>query len=124
VALEYCIYRDVLRTVNPELNIREIRITGGGEKSDLWNQMKADALGIPLVQVNRHEGAPMGAALLAGFGVGLCQNLDDAASRWVRKGDIYRPNRQLEEHYQARLARYTRLLSALNQWAENEREGP
>ena len=37
-------YRDVLHAVNPELNMREVRITGGGEKSSLWNQMKADAL--------------------------------------------------------------------------------
>ena len=33
VALEYCLYRDVLRALNPELTIREIRVTGGGQQS-------------------------------------------------------------------------------------------
>ena len=75
VALEYCIYRDVLQAVNPELKIREVRVTGGGEKSAAWSQIKADALGVPLVNINRHEGAPLGVALLAGYGVGLFQDL-------------------------------------------------
>jgi xylulokinase len=120
VALEYCIYRDVLQLVNPELNIREVRIIGGGEKSALWNQIKADALGIPVVQINRHEGAPLGAALLAGYGVGLFSKLEVAAARWIGKGEVVRPSRRLDSHYQTRLARYVRLLQHLNQWAESQ----
>jgi xylulokinase len=118
VALEYCIYRDALLSVNPELSIREVRITGGGEKSDLWNQIKADALGIPIVQINRHEGAPMGVAILAGYGVGLFKKVEAAAARWIRRGNVVRPSRKLGSHYQTRLARYARLLERLNQWAE------
>ncbi len=117
VALEYCIYRDVLLQVNPELNMREVRITGGGEKSKLWNQMKADALQVPVVQINRHEGAPMGAALLAGYGVGLWKSLDSAATRWLQTGERFRPQRKLAPHYQMRQARYTRLMDLLQQWA-------
>ena len=75
VALEYCVYRDVLQAVNPELSIREVRITGGGDRSALWNQIKADALGIPVVQIDRHEGAPLGVAMLAGYGVGLFESI-------------------------------------------------
>jgi xylulokinase len=122
VALEYCIYRDVLQSVNPELNIREVRITGGGEKSRVWNQIKADALGIPVVQINRQEGAPMGAAILAGYGVGLFKRLEAAAARWIRRGNVVRPSRKLGSHYRMRLARYTGLLECLNQWAETSAE--
>jgi xylulokinase len=123
VALEYCVYRDILQAVNPELDIREVRITGGGEKSNLWNQLKADALGIPVVQINRHEGAPLGVALLAGYGVGLFQKLEAAASRWIRRGNVVRPARRMGSHYRSRLARYTRLLEHLGRWGTtNERE--
>jgi xylulokinase len=122
VALEYCVYRDVLQSVNPELNIREVRITGGGEKSPLWNQIKADALGIPVVQIDRHEGAPMGVALLAGYGVGLFKRLPTAAGQWIHKGDSIRPARKLAPHYQTRLASYKSLLACLQQWAETEPE--
>jgi xylulokinase len=116
VALEYCIYRDVLRELNPELKIRELRITGGGENSVLWNQIKADALGMQVVQIRRHEGAPLGAALLAGYGVGLFRSLDAAAGDWIRTGHVVRPDRKRASHYEARLVRYRRLLEVLQQW--------
>lgn len=122
VALEYGVYRDVLQSVNPELDIREVRITGGGEKSALWNQIKADALGIPIVQINRHEGAPMGVAILAGYGVGVFKKLETAAARWIRRGKVVRPRRKLASHYQKRLDRYRRLLDQLNQWAASGSE--
>jgi len=116
VALEYCIYRDVLQELNPDLRIRELRITGGGEKSDVWNQIKADALGVPVVQIDRHEGAPLGAALLAGYGVGLFRNLDSAAHDWIRTGRTIRPERKRASHYESRVARYRRLLELLQEW--------
>ncbi|MBM4091233.1 MAG: xylulose kinase [Planctomycetes bacterium] len=118
VALEYCVYRDVLQSVNPELGVREVRITGGGEKSRLWNQIKADALGIPVVQIDRHEGAPLGVAMLAGYGVGLFETLESAADRWVRTGNAIQPARESAAHYQARLARYQSLLDCLQDWAD------
>lgn len=116
VALEYCIYRDVLTALNPALKIREIRITGGGQQSRLWNQIKADALGLPVVQIARPEGAPLGAALLAGFGVGLFTSLDAAAAEWIETGQPLRPNRALAGHYRVRLDRYRRLLAVLDEW--------
>jgi xylulokinase len=122
VALEYCVYQAVLQAVNPELKMREIRITGGGEQSQAWSQIKADALGIPLVNINRHEGAPLGAALLAGYGVGLFQSLDEAAAAWVKPGKLVRPDRKLRSHYAARLARYKGLLESLGQWASTNLE--
>jgi xylulokinase len=116
VALEYCIYRDVLQELNPELKIRELRITGGGQNSALWNQIKADALGIPVVRIERHEGAPLGAALLAGYGVGLFRSLDAVASDWIQTGHVVRPDRKRTSHYQTRRARYRRLLELLQEW--------
>jgi xylulokinase len=122
VALEYCLYWDVLQAVNPELEIREIRVTGGGEKSAAWSQIKADALGVPLVNINRHEGAPLGVALLAGYGVGLFPDLDEAASAWIKPGKRVEPRRNVRVHYEARLARYKKLLEGLNQWAATSTE--
>jgi xylulokinase len=120
VALEYCLYRDVLQTLNPELAIREIRVTGGGQQSALWNQIKADALETNVVQVTRREGAPLGAALLAGFGVGLFRDLDATARRWIKTENAVRPNRSLAPHYRARLTGYRRLLDVMGQWSNPE----
>lgn len=120
VALEYCLYRDRLEALNPELEIREIRVTGGGQQSALWNQIKADALQTPIVQVTRREGAPLGAALLAGYGVGLFGDLNAAARRWIDTGHAVRPQKNLAAHYRRRLDRYQTLLEAMCQWADRE----
>jgi xylulokinase len=122
VALEYCVYRDVLKAVDPGLKIREVRVTGGGEKSTVWSQLKADLLGVPLVNINRHEGAPLGVALLAGYGVGLFQDLDAAASAWIKPGKRIIPQRHGRGHYELRLVRYRKLLDVLDQWASTYTE--
>ena len=95
VALEYAIYQDVLHDLFPDLRIKELRITGGGEKSRLWNQIKADVLQTRVRRVSRAEGAPLGAALVAGFGVGLFNSLPAAARRWVEIGEAVRPKKRL-----------------------------
>jgi xylulokinase len=120
VALEYCLYRDVLQALNPDLAIREIRVTGGGQQSALWNQIKADALETNVVQVTRREGAPLGAALLAGFGAGLFDDLDAAARRWIKTENTLRPNRSHASHYRARLCGYRKLLDLMGQWSNPE----
>jgi len=118
VALEYCLYRDVLEVLNPELAIREVRVTGGGQRSALWNRIKADALQIPVVRVTRREGAPLGAALLAGYGVGLIADLDDAARKWIRTDDAVRPQPAFAAHYRMRVDRYRLLLDAMQNWSD------
>jgi xylulokinase len=120
VALEYCLYRDVLEALNPELTIREVRVTGGGQRSALWNRIKADALQTPVVQVTRREGAPLGAALLAGHGVGLIGDLDAAARRWIRTENAIRSEPALAEHYRERVDRYRRLLDMMQKWSDPE----
>lgn len=122
VALEYAVYRQVLDAVNPELKIREVRVTGGGEKSLTWSQIKADVLGVPLLHVTRREGAPLGAALLAGFGIGLFADLHEAAEAWIKPGRCVRPQRTLRAHYAERLRRYEQLLELLQQWTPDNRE--
>ena len=85
VALEYCLYRDVLQALNPELTIREVRITGGGEKSALWNQIKADALRTRRRADQRGaKGRRWARRSLAGYGVGLFDDLDAAAATWIK----------------------------------------
>jgi xylulokinase len=118
VALEYCLYRDVLQTLNPELSLREMRVTGGGQQSALWNQIKADALAIEVARVTRTEGAPLGVALVAGYGVGLVDDLDAAAQRWIQTEIAATPNPSLAAHYRRRTARYEGLLRCLDDWSQ------
>jgi xylulokinase len=49
----------------------QITLIGGGAKSRVWNQILADITGKALVEAKNAAGAAVGAALLAGLGVGL-----------------------------------------------------
>jgi xylulokinase len=118
VALEYGLYKQALLNLHPEFRLSELRVTGGGEKSTLWNQIKADALGIPVVQIARSQGAPAGAALLAAYGIGLVGDLDAAAQQWITKGNVTKPNRKRAAYYKTRLQSYALLLEALNTWSQ------
>jgi len=116
VALEYGVYRDVLTELVTDLKLREVRVTGGGEKSAPWNQIKADVLGARVVQVTRPEGAPLGAALLAGHGVGLFRSLDATARRWIQTATPVKPDATRRALYDTRLDRYRHLLNAMHTW--------
>jgi len=114
VALEYAVYKKGLLALYPGLKVKELRVTGGGQQSTLWNAIKADAMQTPLRRVSRTEGAPLGAAMLAGWGVGLLDGLPQAAGRWITLAELTRPRRALASLYAARLARYERILERLN----------
>jgi sugar (pentulose or hexulose) kinase len=116
VALEYAIYRDAARRLQEDFIVREIRITGGGEKSAAWNQLKADRLQARVVTIERGGGAPMGAALLAGLGTGVIPDLKAALPQWIAFGRSFAPNAATANLSQRRARRYADLLAALHQW--------
>lgn len=62
---------------------RQIRASGGGARSTLWRQILADVVDRELVTVTSTEGAPFGAALLAGVGAGVFRDVREACSRTV-----------------------------------------
>jgi xylulokinase len=114
VALEYGIYLRILKNLYRDLEISEIRITGGGEKSQIWNQIKADLLGVSVVQIEASEGAPMGLALLAGYASGIFRDLDEVARQWTRTGHRTEPDPQMNDLYRVRLNRYQAYIQAIN----------
>ncbi|MGB2635300.1 MAG: xylulokinase, partial [Candidatus Acidiferrum sp.] len=50
--------------------VESIRLSGGGARSALWQQIQADIYGMPVELIEADEGAAYGAALLAGVGTG------------------------------------------------------
>ena len=60
--------------------VEQIRIMGGGAKSPLWSQMKADITGKMLQTLKNKETACLGAAILAGVGAGVFPSVKDACA--------------------------------------------
>jgi glycerol kinase len=85
-ALESIAYQtaDVLRAMEADAGIRltELRVDGGATSNDLLMQFQADLLGVPILRPRVAETTALGAAYLAGLGVGFWNNADDIAGQW------------------------------------------
>ena len=81
------------------MTVNEIRSVGGGAKSPLWCQIKADVLGIPVALPQTSVGAPFGDALLVGLGAGLYDDLQTVVQNAVSIRARYEPDTQQHEHY-------------------------
>lgn len=97
IAFEYLSYVEILRSVGIEL--KKVIGTGGGSKGRFWNQIKADILNAPYGTLQRTEGAVLGDALLAAYGVGDIKDLKKAAREWVQNKDTFKPRKAYNEAY-------------------------
>jgi xylulokinase len=61
-----------------DVPVDEIRIMGGGAKSPLWCNMKANLTGKKLITLKNKETACLGSAILAGVGAGVFESVEKA----------------------------------------------
>jgi len=95
--------------VRPEVG----RASGGGAASDLWLQIVASVLGLPLERTETEDGAAFGAALLAGVREGVFADAADAVARSVRVRDRIEPNPDWSAAYEHGYERYRLLYPTL-----------
>ncbi|HTP18855.1 MAG TPA: FGGY family carbohydrate kinase [Solirubrobacteraceae bacterium] len=116
--LEGCSFalRDIVdRFAQMGLGGEEIRVVGGGSRSPLWLQIKADVTG-RTVRVVRGETTSAGAAMLAGVASGLFTDLPEAASRMVRIApEPVVPRPETRERYEDAYRAYRRLYDGVEQ---------
>jgi xylulokinase len=73
------------------VSVTRVLAADDGAARDLWLQIAADALERPVTRIDKHPGSCLGAAFVAGMGVGV---LDDwsAIGRYVAPGRTFQPN--------------------------------
>ncbi len=74
------------------IETREIRSVGGGSKSKVWNQIKADTTGVKIKTLKVSETSVLGAAIIAAVGAGFYNSYKQACKRMVKIKDSYLPN--------------------------------
>jgi glycerol kinase len=98
--------------------LRELRVDGGAAQNDFLMQFQADLLGLPTIRPKLLETTAMGAALLAGLGVGLYHSTDDLANR-QQVDRVFHPAAEEEARLRWR-AEWRRAVACALRWA---REG-
>jgi xylulokinase len=93
--------------------IHELRVSGASAQSRVWNQIKADILGVPIAVPAVPETALQGAAVIASVGVGDQPDLRTAMGALVRFADRFEPDPSTGPTYDAAYEAYTALHPAI-----------
>ena len=95
------------------IRFEKINATGGGARSKLWMQMKADVLGLPVTALKTVDAGTVGSAMLTGVATGIFANLNDAASHMVQEMETYYPRTEMHEKYMRIYERYKSVYNAV-----------
>jgi L-xylulokinase len=96
-----------------------IRFTGGAARSEVWVQIFADCFGVPVDIPEGTELGALGAAILAAVASGCYDSFEAAVGAMVKFTRTQEPDASRKDLYDAKYARYTRVIEALDPvWRE------
>jgi len=92
--------------------IDELRAVGGGAKSRIWMQLKADVIGKRISIMNVVEAGCFGAAMLA-CAADTGESIRELAARWVKPVTALKPQSENSGWYDQRFALYRQLYDRI-----------
>lgn len=110
LSYELKINLDTMKKAN--IHISELRAVGGGARSPLGLQNKADILGIPVSTLQIREAACLGAGILAGLAIGMFDSIGQAVSV-IQTDKTYFPNPDMHKLYSEKYSMYCRLYDTM-----------
>ncbi len=94
---------------------KELKLTGGGSRSDFWNQIYSDVLGMTCVRNVIEEATSLGAAILAATGAGLFSDVVSAAENICKVDKKWIPDINRQKIYSKIYNLSNELYSCLNE---------
>jgi L-xylulokinase len=104
-------HMQALRTCRSILS--PVRVGGGGARSASWTQMLADSLGSAIEVTEASEVSALGAAMLAGIGVGAYGSVEDVVAATVRVARGQEPGSARQVELDQRYERYREAVRTL-----------
>ena len=95
------------------VHFEKLNATGGGAKSRMWMQMKADILNKPITALKTVDAGTVGSAMLTGIAAGVFRDLEDAAAHMVEETVSYVPDPMMHEKYMRIFERYEKVYKAV-----------
>jgi xylulokinase len=116
IAYEYALYMDkiVRLTYGPKEIDRPafiVRGVGGGAKSRVWNQIKADVLGCQYCTITREDVSILGQGIIAQAAFAGMQDVTETVQRIVKPKEIFNPDIKRHERYREMIPEYERILA-------------
>lgn len=113
VAYEMRLNYEALR--DSGIRFEKLHATGGGARSKIWMQMKADVLNLPITALKTVDAGTVGSAMLTGVAVGAFSDLRDAAAYMVQEMETYYPRKEMHQAYMTIYQRYKNVYNAVRQ---------
>ncbi|MHB0856086.1 MAG: xylulokinase [Anaerolineae bacterium] len=112
-AVAYMLRRDLDIVQELGVEVSEVRSIGGGARSRLWLQIKADVLQLPVNTVEVDEVACLGACIVAAKAIGAVPSLTEGVARMVRPRLTIQPRAENAAVYDRGYAMYAELYNRL-----------
>jgi xylulokinase len=111
-----CVMRRVVEAiVAMGERVEEVRLVGGAAQSDLWTQIRADVLGLPIRRMRVREASAFGAAILAAVGAGFFPDVASAAEKLSGTGELIQSKAEAHARYDEVFATFQRLDTVLRE---------
>ncbi|MDP1442118.1 xylulokinase [Priestia megaterium] len=91
--------------------ITSIVSIGGGAKNDTWLQIQADVFNAKIIKLSTEQGPALGSAMLAAYGCGWYDSLEECADSFIASSKTYSPNLENVEVYKQLYALYKEIYN-------------
>lgn len=91
-----------------------IRLVGGAARSDIWTQMFADIMNLPVVKVNVNESGALGCAIAVAAAMGIYENITEAAENMCALAEPVFPDPAVSGIYERKYQLYLRVIRCLD----------
>mgnify|MGYP002530616949 CR=1 FL=1 len=95
--------------------VEVLRAMGGSANSLLWTQIKSDITGKPIVVPSSDTATTLGAVILAGVGIGMYKDFDEAVKLTIEEKRSHEPNNENRKVYDKNYETYIELYKQLKE---------
>ena len=96
------------------VDIGQMICTGGGARSDVTLQMRADIFGMEVTTVQSEETGTLGCMLLAAVADGVYGSMEEAVRRVVKTAKVFRPDASKRDYYRRKYEKYKTLYETMH----------
>lgn len=112
----YSLYYNIQKVISAGINVPEkVRITGGGSKSKVWDQIRANITNRVFLLPQNPTGAVLGSAILVGVGAGLYPDITEAVKSIVEEEMKFEPRFKYHQRYKELVNIYCNVYEKLEE---------
>ncbi len=109
-AYEYKYSLNILKEEFDDLTFSNVRVIGGGSNSNLWNEIKANVLGLNYEMLDREDLSLLGTAIIAGTGSGIFNDIEETAKNFIKIKKLIQFEKKEQKKYIQMASLYLRFI--------------